>query len=266
MLNSASSPILHGLQNLAFIALSLVFLPLDSYCVFCCYLYTLILGSHVEIERLRNQVRPDFRPHTILVTGVGMTKGLTIARNFHLAGHRVIGADFEPNGTICPGRVSRALARFYRLQVPTAGSGSYEQALLDIVVDEDVELWVSCSGVASALEDAEASQTIERETNCRAIQLGVNHTKTLHEKHTFIEYIAEQAGLEIPETHTIRSQAAVEGILHNARKYFRRKTDMFRMYARREAERTPLSFIPHLNYLLEVRELTMQQRSGDDIL
>ena len=42
-----------------------------------------------------------------------MAKGLRIARAFYQAGHRVIGADFEPYSIPVSGRVSKALANFY---------------------------------------------------------------------------------------------------------------------------------------------------------
>ena len=161
MLDAKSPRISHVLQNLALIALSLIALPLNTYIVLGCYLYTRVFGSHVGTARLRNRVQSGFSPRTILVTGVGMTKGLTLARTFYLSGHRVIGADFEPNGAVSPGRLSSSLASFYRLEKPspTLGATQYVEDLLDIVLKEKVDLWVSCSGVASAVEDAEAKET-----------------------------------------------------------------------------------------------------------
>jgi len=166
---------------------------------------------------------PDFEAKTILVTGVGMTKGLALARLFYEAGHNVIGADFEPNGALVCGRVSKSITKFYPLQKPTprGGSAPYIQGLLDIILKDRVDLWVSCSGVASAVEDGEAKEIVEARTKCRAIQFDVKTTQMLHEKHTFIEH-TESIGLTIPETHTITSRAQLEEVLHHAppdRKY-----------------------------------------------
>lgn len=137
-----------------------------------------------------------------------MTKGLAIARAFYHAGHNVIGADFEPYGIPVCGRFSTSLKNFYRLPKPslTAGgsTGAYINALIQIVKLEGVDLWVSCSGVASAVEDGHAAEAVKRETDCKAIQFGEALTKTLHEKHSFIENTLK-LGLNVPDTHLITS-------------------------------------------------------------
>ena len=159
---------------------------------------------------------PGFIPQTILVTGVGMTKGFALARLFYEAGHTVIGADFE--GRAC-GRFSKSLSKFYGLRKPNARSGSavYIQDLLDVVLREKVDIWVSCSGVASAVEDGEAKEIVEARTECRAIQFNVKDTQVLHEKNTFIERAAE-LGLTVPDTDVVRTPGAAIEILADAPK------------------------------------------------
>ena len=217
MLDSTSPQALHKLQNLGLICLSLAFLPINTYVVLASWVYTRLFGSHTDVDRRRSRNQSGFQQRTILVTGVGMTKGLALARLFYLAGYRVFGADFESNGTYCPGRYSRAIAVFRQLQKPSArhGSSKYVQGLLDVVLKENVDLWVSCSGVASAVEDAEAREIIEARTACRAIQFGVEATQTLHEKHTFIASV-KKIGLRVPDTHTITSPTAVKSVLRDA--------------------------------------------------
>lgn len=146
-----------------------------------------------------------------------MTKGLALARLFYEAGHNVIGADFEANGTKVCGRKSKAISKFVALRKPNAkeGSAPYIQSLLDVVQSQKVDIWVSCSGVASAVEDGEAKEILERRTSCRAVQFDVKTTQTLHEKHTFIERTKE-IGLVVPETHTITSRKAVDVALDKA--------------------------------------------------
>lgn len=144
-----------------------------------------------------------------------MSKGLTIARSFYRAGHRVIGADFEPYFIpVCP-RFSTAIETFYRVAKPSneAGAAKYIRDLVDIVKKEDVELWVSCSGVASALEDGEAAEMIEKETKCKAIQFGLTLTETLHEKHSFIEN-TRKLGLNVPATHLVTSETEAQAVLY----------------------------------------------------
>jgi hypothetical protein len=125
-----------------------------------------------------------------------MAKGLKIARAFYQTGHKVIGADFEPYSIPVNGRFSRAIDKFYRVSKPSAqyGAAHYIRDLVYIVEKEEVDLWVSCSGVASAVEDGQAMEVLERKTTCKSIQFDVKTTATLHEKDSFIKY-ADQLGL-----------------------------------------------------------------------
>ena len=217
MLDGTSSPSLHRLQNLTLIFLSLLCLPPDSLVLLVCYAFNLVIQSDVDRTRSRHQGQPGFKPSTILVTGVGMTKGLALARLFYEAGHTVIGADFEPNGASACGRFSKSLTSFYRLQKPTpeAGSLRYIQGLLDVITREKVDLWVSCSGVASAVEDGEAKETVEARTNCKAVQFDVKTTQVLHEKNSFIQH-TDSLGLTVPETHVVTTPGAAVKILRDA--------------------------------------------------
>ncbi|KAL9617068.1 MAG: hypothetical protein Q9204_008509, partial [Flavoplaca sp. TL-2023a] len=114
---------------------------------------------------------------------------------------------------------SRSLRKFFKLPKPTADDGSahYINALLRVVKQERVDLWVSCSGVASAVEDGQAKEVIERRTSCRAIQFDVATTATLHEKDTFTQE-TERLGLPVPETHNVTSRDAVHKVLHRSPK------------------------------------------------
>lgn len=144
-----------------------------------------------------------------------MNKGLMLARAFHQAGHDVIGADFEPYGVPVSGRFSRALKKFYPLPKPTEqdGAAHYIHDLLQIVRREKVDLWVSCSGVASAVVDGQAKEVLERRSDCVAIQFDVETTSMLHEKHSFIQR-ARGLGLPVPETHNVTSRSAVHKVLN----------------------------------------------------
>ena len=148
-----------------------------------------------------------------------MSKGLALARMFYRAGHTVIGADFEPYGIPVNGRFSRSLKRFYRLPKPNPHDGSayYIQDLLNVIRGEKVDLWVSCSGVASAVEDGQAKEVIERRSDCKAIQFDVKTTGILHEKHSFIQRTID-LGLPAPETYDVTTRTAVHHVLHKAPK------------------------------------------------
>jgi hypothetical protein len=194
MLDKDSSTLLHTAQNIFLILLSLALLPLSTSIAVLSYAVRPFVRGNVLRQQLRKS--PHFRPKTVLVTGVGMAKGLRIARAFHQAGHRVIGADFEPYSIPVNGRLSRAIARFYRVSKPSPryGAAHYLRDLVYVVEKEEVDLWVSCSGVASAVEDGQAMELLQRKTNCKSIQFDVKTTGTLHEKDSFIDY-TESLGL-----------------------------------------------------------------------
>ncbi|KAK3180977.1 hypothetical protein Dsin_033232 [Dipteronia sinensis] len=147
MLSASSSQMAHSLQNLILIAISIALTPLDTFILFLAW--TVQHFKHHSYIRSRTLARlhPDFQRRTILVTGVGMTKGLALARLFYQAGHDVVGADFEPGGALVCGRVSKAIKKFYRLNPPDGKKGvePYLRDLLDIVDREGIDLWVSCS-------------------------------------------------------------------------------------------------------------------------
>ncbi|KAI9710813.1 MAG: hypothetical protein M1812_007361 [Candelaria pacifica] len=217
MLTGASSQFAHSSQNAALILLSLLFLPLDTAILLFSYvLRHLPTGLITQRSVAQPQRRRNRQPKTILVTGVGMTKGLAIARMFYAAGHNVIGADFEASGVPVCGRFSISLKKFYKLTKPTPqiGAAPYVRELLSMIKRERINLWVSCSGVASAVEDGLAMEIVEKKTDCKAIQFDVSTTSTLHEKSSFVEKTIS-LGLPAPETHTVTSRHAVHQVLHN---------------------------------------------------
>ncbi|OAG42594.1 hypothetical protein AYO21_03179 [Fonsecaea monophora] len=215
-----NSPLLaHRLQNASLLILSLVFLPLDTLILLVSLVVGKVFPSKVISNREAARHRDaSFTRRKVLVTGVGMSKGLALARLFYEAGHDVIGADFEPDGAWACGRVSSALGKFYRLEKPDAKAGAapYIQTLLDVVTKEKVELWISCSGVASAVEDGMAKEVVEARTACKAVQFDVQTTQTLHEKHSFMAHTRDVVGLTVPETHEVASREAVLDVLRAA--------------------------------------------------
>ena len=223
MLNGTSFWFAHKLQNAFLLLLSLAFLPLDTFLLTVSFFFRAILQTKPTLQRKHFRNINGFRPRRILVTGVGMTKGLTLARLFYEAGHDVIGADFEPKGALVCGRVSCSLTKFYRLTKPDSkqGSARYIQDLLDIVARDKIDLWVSCSGVVSAVDDGEAKEIVEHRTACKAVQFDMKTTQMLHEKDSFISHTA-RIGMTVPETHTIIGHTDVHNVLRGAprdRKY-----------------------------------------------
>ncbi|CAF9904390.1 hypothetical protein IMSHALPRED_000019 [Imshaugia aleurites] len=247
MLDAHSPYRLHFAQNACLIVLSLLFLPLSTFILLAGYIARPFLSNEnaarKRIRRGASDGNPGFRPKTILVTGVGMTKGLFLARTFYKAGHNVIGADFEPNGIPVCGRFSKALRRYYSLPKPNekVGAAYYIDALLHVVKKENVDLWVSCSGVASAVEDGQAKEVLERSSDVRCIQFDVWTTQMLHEKDTFIAQTG-RLGLPTPETHNVTSRAAVHKVLHDSPRT--KKQYIMKSVGMDDASRADMTILP----------------------
>ncbi|KAI1298679.1 carbamoylphosphate synthase large subunit [Xylaria venustula] len=210
--------------------LSLLVLPISL--VILCF-STLRNIVHPYSEILQDSAQDGTSRRTVLVTGVGMAKGLTLARAFYLSGHRVIGADFQDHIIPCSGSFSKSLSAFYKLPRPhkSTHTNSYVGRLVEIIKDEEVDLWVSCSAVANAIEDAQAKESIEEQTTCKCIQFDVAVTSLLHKKNTFMRDCLEKR-LPVPDTHEVTSRDEIMGFLsssalqHPRRKYILKPVGM----------------------------------------
>ena len=206
-------------KNVALLLLSWSLLPLDT--LFLCFSYVLRLIPCSPARRA-NDHSLRFAPKTVLVTGVGNAEGLTLARIFYRAGHRVIGGNFKRNGLPVPGRFSRALSAFYSLSEPDAENGSafYIRDLLEIIRVQKADLWINCSGVALTVEDGQAKEIIERRSDCKVIHFDHKTVEAIHEQNSFIQHTTK-LGLNSLETYIVTSRASVHSILNrtNAKRY-----------------------------------------------
>ncbi|EXF73946.1 hypothetical protein CFIO01_10370 [Colletotrichum fioriniae PJ7] len=212
---ASADPFGQILKDLVLIAISIAFVPLTTTILALSYAWQRFLRPSPAFDPAAATDRQQQQRRTILVTGVGMTKGLTLARLFHQAGHRVVGADFSPHA--CGSR-SAALAAYHVLQKPgRAGGGAdpYLDSVLRIVEREKVDLWVSCSGVGSAVEDGVVKEVVEARTRCRAVQPDVARTRVLHEKDSFMDHTRE-TGLRVPESYLVTSRHEMLAALEEA--------------------------------------------------
>lgn len=154
MFDASSSVLLHRLQKTALVALSIVFLPLDTSILVISYILSYVFHNECEDNRKITRSDLNFKPSNVLVTEVGMTKGLVLTGSFYEAGHNVVGADFEGNGSLVCGRVSKSLSIFHPLRKPDAQYSSvpYIQSLLDIILKEKIDVWFSCSALPRLLK------------------------------------------------------------------------------------------------------------------
>jgi predicted ATP-grasp superfamily ATP-dependent carboligase len=136
-------------------------------------------------------------PQTILISGGKMTKALQLARSFHRAGHRVILAETHKYW-LTGHRYSWAVDRFYTL--PNPQTAEYSQALLEIVKQERVDVYVPvCSPVASYY-DALVQTVLS--PYCSVMHVDVEMLERLDDKHTFATD-AQALGLRVPKSYRI---------------------------------------------------------------
>lgn len=244
------------------IALALTVLPPWVMIYFLPYSTSTPTGALYHRNLCRSE--RDFSQKTVLITGVGMTKGLTLARSFWLCGHRVIAADFdiERCSMWMPwrGRVySRSFDKVYSLKRPVIRDGmkeiekaevqiEYIAQIYRIVQKESVDLWVSCSSVASAVEDAMVKVALdnmpsEEGPRCACIQFDVPTTSTLHEKSAFVRH-TKRLNLPVPETYDVTSHLQVLHFLDRATKKHPCKRFILKPVGMDDANRGDMTWLP----------------------
>jgi predicted ATP-grasp superfamily ATP-dependent carboligase len=135
---------------------------------------------------------------TILISGGKMTKALQLARSFHNAGHRVILVETHKYW-LTGHRYSWAIDRFYT--VPDSRSPEYPQAILEIVKQERVDIYVPvCSPVAS-YDDAQIRDLLVP-NYCDVMHVDIDTLQGLDDKYEFAT-TAQALGLRVPKSFKI---------------------------------------------------------------
>jgi hypothetical protein len=148
-----------------------------------------------------------------LVTGVGMSKGLFLARTMYLGGCEVIGADFNKPPNLHCGRFSKALNKFVALKNPLdKGAEAYITQVLDLIVDAKIDLWISCSGVATAIQDAQLARAIEKGTKCKVFQFDEEVIETLDDKLKFMQKTSD-LGMASLKWFALGDELDVRGVI-----------------------------------------------------
>jgi hypothetical protein len=134
---------------------------------------------------------------TVLISGGKMTKALQLARSFHAAGHRVVLVE-TGKYRLTGHRFSRSVDRFRT--VPSPGSPAYADALVRLVQEEGVDVYVPVCSPASSIHDADAKAALE--AHCEVLHVGPETVRALDDKHAFARS-AQALGLPVPDTHRI---------------------------------------------------------------
>ena len=204
---------LHVARDSALVVLSVIFLPFSIFITLFATMFNAL--SIIKLPKRLSRIR-NGQQIKVLVTGVGMAKGLFLARCLYSGGCTVIAADFEKHGIPVCGRFSRAVSRFYSLRSPSdCGSlDSYIDQVINIIKSEGIDLWVSCSGVATALEDARLMQKIEAKTSCKALQFNEDATFTLDNKYEFMTATAS-LGLQVPHWGFLTAPSDADNVVRS---------------------------------------------------
>jgi predicted ATP-grasp superfamily ATP-dependent carboligase len=184
------------LQNLGTLLLLLIALPFNAAFVFLTLLGNLFIGT--------SQVQAA-QPKTILISGGKMTKALQLARSFHAAGHRVILVETHKYW-LTGHRFSRAVSRFYTVPTPQTDAEAYAQALLDIVKQEQVDVYVPVCSPVSSYYDALAKGALF--PYCEIFHADADVVQVLDDKYLFNK-LAQSIGLSVPKSFYITSPEQV---------------------------------------------------------
>lgn len=165
-------------------------------------LATLPVDLAVTASALVRRVPPPVvdatdRRRTVLVTGGKMTKSLSIARAFHLAGHQVILAE-SAKYRFTGHRFSRAVDKFHCIPEPT--SPHYADALLDVVKREEVDVFVPVASPAASVHDADAGEFLG--DFCDVVHGNSRTVRMVDDKDRFSEF-ARSAGVRVPDSRRI---------------------------------------------------------------
>lgn len=135
---------------------------------------------------------------TVLITGAPLTKALHFVRLMGHAGHKVIVADQDPTFYLNMSRFSKHTYKFILL----SSQKSYEEQLVQIVQDEEVDWFIPVSHINKALPDTRAKMMMQ--TKRKVSDLGITDpiiASQLDDKVQFLS-LAEKMGLSVPEFHS----------------------------------------------------------------
>ncbi|KIV83059.1 hypothetical protein PV11_05119 [Exophiala sideris] len=217
-----SGSILKNLQHLCFILLTLACIPLSTPLLVLNYICASVLSrTLIRRQPRKTKSRPLFK--TVLLTGINTPQGLRLARAFHEDGHRVVGADYEPNGIPIPVRFSKTLSKFHRMPSNSGETRAlnYVKNLLQIIKQERVDVWINCTSTSDPGLEGQARALIEKTTKCRCFALTVDDALGLATRDAFLT-LAKSMGLPVPEVYQVESRDEVHNVLHKShgrRKY-----------------------------------------------
>lgn len=180
-------------QNIATLALLLLALPINA---------TIVLISWLIFRP--KQVKAA-NPQNILISGGKMTKALQLARSFRAAGHRVVLLETHKYW-LTGHRFSRAVDTFYTVPAPQENPQAYIQALVDIVKQENIDVYIPVTSPVGSYYDSLAKPELSR--YCEVFHFDADITQMLDDKFALTQK-ARSLGLSVPKSFKITSPEQV---------------------------------------------------------
>ena len=188
-------------KNLGTLILLLLLLPFNLGMILASFAVRTIYGESQDSVGDRDRSEQK----RILITGAKMTKALQLARSFHQDGHEVYLVETHKYW-LSGHRFSQAVKGFFTVPAPEKDSDGYCQALLKIVRDNNIDVFIPVSSPIASYYDSLAKKVLD--SYCESIHLEPEETAILDDKHAFCSKAAE-IGLSAPKVFRITNPQQV---------------------------------------------------------
>ena len=218
-------------QNLGTLFLLLLLLPFN--------LAVVIFYSIIGIFRnqTKQQLLPEKDRKRILITGGKMTKALQLARSFQRVGHEVYLVETHKYWLIGH-RFSRAVTGFCTVPVPQKDPEGYCQSLLEIVKENNINVFIPVSSPIASYYDSLAKKTLE--PYCEGLHFDPEVTLILDDKYEFCKK-AQEIGLSAPKVFRFTSpQQIIDFDFENNQGQYIIKSIPYDSVRRRDLVKLPL--------------------------
>ena len=184
------------IQNLGTLLLLLLLFPFNLAMVFLSLVRNIIAGR--GDSRIADTINPTDKKR-VLITGAKMTKALQLARSFHRDGHEVYLVETYKYW-LSGHRFSRAVKGFFTVPAPEKDRDGYCQGLLEIVKQNNIDVFIPVSSPVASYYDSLAKKVLE--PYCESIHFEPEVTAILDDKHAFCSK-ARELGLSAPKVFRI---------------------------------------------------------------
>ncbi|MBH8554096.1 ATP-grasp domain-containing protein [Nostocaceae cyanobacterium CENA357] len=186
------------IQNIGTLVLLLLALPINATIVVISLFWGIILRPFQRSAKVAN-------PKNILISGGKMTKALQLARSFHAAGHRVILLETDKYW-LSGHQFSQAVDKFYTVAAPQENPESYIQALVNIIKQENIDVYVPVTSPVGSYYDSLAKPVLSQ--HCEVFHFDADITQMLDDKYALVQK-ARSLGLSVPKSFKITSAEEV---------------------------------------------------------